>query len=119
MPLRFAAVQCVQCALGRPESTSTVQAVIGLSSAESECYALTKGACVGLGPQSHLAYCKLPAEITLHSDSSSARADGCRQEHMPHPTSHPREPRRRAYDSTTRGQNQGTVQDSRTGLAEQ
>ena len=43
--------------------SSTVQAVIGLSSAESEYYALTKGACTALGLQSHLADWEPPGGV--------------------------------------------------------
>ena len=59
--------------------SSTVQAVIGLISAESEYYALTKGACTALGLQSHLADWNLPAELVLHTDSSSAKAVATRR----------------------------------------
>ena len=48
--------------------SSTVQNMIGLSSAESEYYALTKGGCSGLGLQS-----------SLHTDSSSAKAIASRR----------------------------------------
>eukprot|EP00971_Amphidinium_carterae_P307151 6104249-Amphidinium_carterae.1 len=66
----------------------TVQAVIGLTSAESEYYALTKDACVGLGLQSHLADWQMPAEISLHrlvERTSSSNETRCWQEHTSHP----------------------------------
>ena len=59
--------------------SSTVQNVIGLSSAESEYYALTKGGCSGLGLQSHLADWGLQLQLTLYTDSSSARAVAARR----------------------------------------
>eukprot|EP00971_Amphidinium_carterae_P294210 5841684-Amphidinium_carterae.1 len=61
------------------QHSSTVQEVLGLSSAESEYYALTRGACVALGLQSHVAVWQLPSEISLHTDSSSARAVAMRR----------------------------------------
>ena len=54
--------------------SSTVQNVIGLSSAESEYYALTKGGCSGLGLQSLFADWNLKLQLSLHADSSSAKA---------------------------------------------
>ena len=51
---------------------STVQNVIGLSTAESEYYALTTGGCSGLGLQSFLA-------DSLHTDTSSAKAVASRR----------------------------------------
>ena len=53
---------------------STVQNVIGLSGAESEYYALTKGGCSGLGLQSLFADWNLKLQLSLHADSSSAKA---------------------------------------------
>ena len=50
-----------------------VQNVIGLSSAESEYYALTKGGCSGLGLQSLFADWNLELQLSLHTDSSSAK----------------------------------------------
>ena len=54
--------------------SSTVQNVIGLSSAESEYYALTKGGCSGLGLQSLFADCNLKLQLSLPTDSSIAKA---------------------------------------------
>ena len=54
--------------------SSTVQSVIGLSSAESEYYALTKGGCSGLGLQSMFADWNLELQLSLYTDSSSAKA---------------------------------------------
>ena len=54
--------------------SSTVQNVIGLSSAESEHHALTKGGCTGLGLQSLFADWNLKLQLSLHADSSSAKA---------------------------------------------
>ena len=54
--------------------SATLQAVIGLSSAEAEYYALCKGACQALGTQAALADLRLECTIELYSDSSSARA---------------------------------------------
>ena len=51
----------------------TVQNVIGLSSAESEYYALTKGGFSGLGLQSLFADWNLKLQLSLHADSSSGR----------------------------------------------
>ncbi|CAK0892249.1 unnamed protein product, partial [Prorocentrum cordatum] len=59
--------------------SSTVHNVIGLSSAESEYYALTKGGCSGLGLQSHLADWGLQLQLLLYTDSSSARAAAARR----------------------------------------
>ena len=53
--------------------SSTVRNVIGLSSAESEYYALTKGGCSGLGLQSLFADWNLKLQLSLHTDSSSAK----------------------------------------------
>ena len=53
---------------------STVQNVIGLSSAESEYHALTKGGCSGLGLQSLFADWNLKLQLSLYTDSSSAKA---------------------------------------------
>ena len=52
--------------------SSTVQNVMGLSGAESEYYALTKGGCSGLGLQSLFAGWNLKLQLSLHTDSSSA-----------------------------------------------
>ena len=54
--------------------SSTVQNVIGLCSAESEHHALTKGGCSGLGLQSLFADWNLKLQLSLHTDSSSAKA---------------------------------------------
>ena len=54
--------------------SSTVQNVIGLSSSESKYYALTKGGCSGLGLQSLFADWNLKLQLSLHTDSSSAKA---------------------------------------------
>ena len=59
--------------------SSTVQNVIGLSSAESEYYALTKGGCSGLGLQSLFAHWNLKLQLLLHTDSSSAKAIASRR----------------------------------------
>ena len=59
--------------------SSTVQSVIGLSSAESEYYALTKGGCSGLGLQSLFAYWNLQLQLLLHTDSSSEKAVASRR----------------------------------------
>lgn len=52
---------------------STLQTSIGLSSAESEFYALTRGACTALGVQSNLQDWGKDARIEAYIDSSSAR----------------------------------------------
>ena len=54
--------------------SSTLQTTIGLSSAEAEYYAMTKGAAYALGIQSLLKDWLLDIEIELYSDSSSAIA---------------------------------------------
>ena len=53
--------------------------MIGLSSAESEYYALTKGGCSGLGLQSLFADGNLELQLSLHADSSSAKAIASRR----------------------------------------
>ena len=60
--------------------SSTVQSVIGLSGAESEYYALTKGGCSGLGLQSLFADWNLELQVSLYTDSSSAKAIASRRE---------------------------------------
>ena len=59
--------------------SSTVQKVIGISGAESEYYALTKGGCSGLGLQSLFADWNLKLQLSLHPDSSSAKAVASRR----------------------------------------
>ena len=59
--------------------SSTVQNVIGLSGAESEYYALTKGGCPGLGLQSLFADWNLKLQLSLHTESSSAKAVASRR----------------------------------------
>ncbi len=59
--------------------SSTVQQVIGLSSAESEYYALTKGACTGLGVQSHMQDWGSRLPLSLHTDYSSPRSFAMRR----------------------------------------
>ena len=59
--------------------SSTVQNVIGLSSAESEYYALTKGGCSGLGLQSLFADWNLELQLSLYTDFSSAKAIASRR----------------------------------------
>ena len=53
--------------------------MIGLSSAESEYYALAKGGCSGLGLQSLFADWNLELQLSLHRDSSSAKAIASRR----------------------------------------
>eukprot|EP00971_Amphidinium_carterae_P342490 6481817-Amphidinium_carterae.3 len=74
-------VECLARAMAKPREGHMAQLLKRLvrslkgaprHSAESEYYALTTGACVAPALQSHLADGKLPAEITLHTDSSSA-----------------------------------------------
>ena len=59
--------------------SSTVQNVIGLSNAESEYCALTKGGCSGLGLQSLFADWNLKLQLSLHRDSSNAKAIASRR----------------------------------------
>ena len=59
--------------------SSTVQNMSGLSSAESEYYALTKGECSGLGLQSLFADWNLKLQLSLHTDSSSSKAIASRR----------------------------------------
>ena len=59
--------------------SSTVQNVIGLRSAESEYYAHAKGGCSGLGLQSLFADWNLELQLSLHTDSSSAKAIASRR----------------------------------------
>jgi hypothetical protein len=58
---------------------SNLQSVIGLSSAESEYYAMTKGAALGLGLQAVFEEWGLAMKFELHSDSSAARAFASRR----------------------------------------
>ena len=59
--------------------SSTVENVIGLSCAESEYYALTKEEYSGLNLQSLFADWNLKLQLSLHTDSSSARAVASRR----------------------------------------
>ena len=59
--------------------SATLQASVGLSSAEAEYYALVRGACFGLGMQSYYADWNIELRLRIHSDSSSARAFAKRQ----------------------------------------
>ena len=60
--------------------SSTAQNVIGLNSAESEYYALTqKGGCSGLGLQSLFADWNLKLQLSLNTDSLSAKAVASRR----------------------------------------
>ena len=59
--------------------SSMVPSVIGLSSAESEYYALTKGGCSGLGLQSLFADWNLELQLSLYTDSLSAKAIASRR----------------------------------------
>ena len=54
--------------------SSTLQTSVGLSSAEAEYYAMTKGAACALGIQSLLKDWLIDVGIELFCDSSSARA---------------------------------------------
>ena len=54
--------------------SSTLQASIGLSSAEAEYYALVRCACYGLGTQSYFQDWNMELSLRCHSDSSSARS---------------------------------------------
>ena len=58
---------------------SNLQSVIGLSSAESEYYAMTKGAALALGLHAALEEWGLSMKLELHSDSSAARAFASRR----------------------------------------
>ena len=53
---------------------STMQACIGLSSAGSEHYTITREACSAMGTRSHQADLRLQTAIFPYSDSSAARA---------------------------------------------
>ena len=59
--------------------SSTVHNVIGPSSAESEYNTLTNGGCSGLGMQSFFADWNLKLQLSLHTDSSSAKAIASRR----------------------------------------
>ena len=59
--------------------SATLQASVGLSSAEAEYYALVRGACFGLGMQSYYADWNIELRLRIYSDSSSARAFAKRQ----------------------------------------
>jgi hypothetical protein len=56
-----------------------LQQTVGLSSAESEYYAMVKGACYGLGTQSYLMDWDIKVNLEVYSDSSSARSFAKRQ----------------------------------------
>ena len=58
---------------------STFKNVIGLSSAENVYYALTEGGCSGQGLQSLFADWNLKLQLSLHTDSSSAKAVASRR----------------------------------------
>lgn len=53
--------------------SSTLQASIGLSSAEAEYYAAVRGASYALGTQSYMRDLDLDVKVRLHSDSSAAK----------------------------------------------
>ena len=53
---------------------STMQTCVALSTAESEFYALTRGASNAMGTQSHYADIDIKVGIALYSDSSAARS---------------------------------------------
>ena len=59
--------------------SSTTQTVIGLSSAESEFYALCRGASSALGVRSFYRDLGIEVEIAVHSDASAARAAASRR----------------------------------------
>ena len=59
--------------------SSTAQHFNGLSGAESEYYAVTKGGCSGLGLQSLFADWTLKLQLSLNADSSSAKAVASRR----------------------------------------
>ena len=59
--------------------SSTTQTVIGLSSAESEFYALCRGASSALGVRSFFRDLGVDVEISVHSDASAARAAASRR----------------------------------------
>ena len=54
--------------------SATLQASIGLSSAEAEYYALVRGSCFGLGMQAYYEDWDIKLRLRVHSDSSSARS---------------------------------------------
>ena len=54
--------------------SSTLQVPISLSSGEAEYYAMTRGACYGLGIQAHFADWGLDLKLRIHSYSSSGRS---------------------------------------------
>ena len=58
------------------------QNVIGLSSAESEYYALTKGGCSGLGLQRLFADWNLKLQLSLHTETLRARRQWLREEDL-------------------------------------
>ena len=70
---------CVDFGRHTVKSHSGIQSTIALSSAESETYALVKGAAMGLSVQSLLWDWNIEVRVKLHSDSSSAIAFGQRR----------------------------------------
>ena len=60
-------------------SASTTQSIIGLSSCESEFYALCRASASGIGIQSHLADLGIAVDVLVWSDASAARAVASRR----------------------------------------
>ena len=60
-------------------SSQRYKNVIGLSGAESEYYALTKGGCSGMGLQGLFADWNLELQLSLHTDSYCAKAIALRR----------------------------------------
>ena len=60
-------------------SASTTQTIVGLSSCESEFYALCRAAASGIGIQSNLVDLGILADLLIWSDASAARAVASRR----------------------------------------
>ena len=60
-------------------SSSTLQSVTALSSAEAEYYAMSKGAAYALGSQSYLRDLGSEVPVEIYTDSSSAKAFASRR----------------------------------------
>ena len=64
---------------GTLRSASTTQTIIGLSSCESEFYALCRAAASGIGIQSNLVDLGVVCDLLIWSDASAARAVAARR----------------------------------------
>ena len=61
------------------KSWSSIQAFMSLSSGESEYYGVVKGASVGLGIKSLLAYMGVSVSVDIHTDATAAKGIASRK----------------------------------------